>query len=353
MADDPLYMRSLDVVRGCFLENGAVVAADTDSPNYPAQAKGYRFVWPRDAAYSCVCAVKADHPKLAEGFFSWCVNRVLGLNELGVFSENYHTNGQPNTQTGYCQLDQSGSMLWAIHEYIEAGGDSGDAFKLCKILADGLSDLWCGGCFRIPCTDLWEERVAFPDIGQVHTYTLSTCAHGLRCAGEVLGERGYVELAKEMVEVLNDVSLSYFPRTLGQITDTCVDASVLGLVWPHNVLGLEDGRLAESVSVVGERLSDGGGIRRYVGDAYDCYNPDGVTRYAGGGFWPLLSLWMSLVQVELGNVDEARKYFDYVNGLGLDYLPEQVFENDVQRSASPLCWAHSMYVLAYEAFSRL
>ncbi len=36
-----------------------------------------------------------------------------------------------------------------------------------------------------------------------------------------------------------------------------------------------------------------------------------------------------------------------------NYIPEQIFENDIQVSVSPLLWSHSMFVIASEELNFL
>jgi len=47
---------SKDVIADGSLENGAIVAANSDREIYPAAAQDYRYVWVRDAAYVCMAA---------------------------------------------------------------------------------------------------------------------------------------------------------------------------------------------------------------------------------------------------------------------------------------------------------
>jgi GH15 family glucan-1,4-alpha-glucosidase len=47
---------SLEVIKDCALENGAIVAANTDEPYTPREGSDYRYVWIRDASYICVAA---------------------------------------------------------------------------------------------------------------------------------------------------------------------------------------------------------------------------------------------------------------------------------------------------------
>ena len=49
-----------------------------------------------------------------------------------------------------------------------------------------------------------------------------------------------------------------------------------------------------------------------------------------------------------GNFDRANYYFKWVLDRieGSNVIPEQIFENDIQVSVSPLLWSHSMFIIA-------
>ena len=47
---------SKDILKDCTLENGGIVAANSGKRYYPANAKSYYYVWPRDAAFACLAS---------------------------------------------------------------------------------------------------------------------------------------------------------------------------------------------------------------------------------------------------------------------------------------------------------
>jgi len=329
------------VIGGCCLRNGAIVAADTDDPSYPADAKAYRYVWPRDAAYSCRALDVMGLSRLSKRFYGWCLDRAFGM-EDGLFWENYHTNGSPNDQSGFRQLDQTGQVLWAIHGTYGGKMPGGKAGKLVSLLADGLATVWDGGGFSVECTDLWEERTAYPELGQAFSYTLAAASKGMACAHSMSDRQEYGIVADEMAQVLGEWSGKVFPRMTGKLCDVRVDASLLGLAWPHDVLG-HDRRVKATVDLIEKRLRRDGGLLRYEGDEYDGWQRGTRTYKMGAGTWPLLSLWMALTQWSLGRKAKARKYYESVGG-GL--FPEQALGSGERSSVTPLCWAHSLHAIA-------
>ncbi len=334
---DRLLQRSRRVIMACALENGAIVASDTDSTNYPKNVKSYRYVWPRDAAYTCVAADILGLDHISEGFFEWCEKRAYGPCETGFFLENYHTNGLPNRQTGSPQLDQTGTVLWAIKEH--GGGWDG----LTTTLADGLLRVWDGDHFKIACADLWEERIAHPKKKQNHTYTLASCSMGLRCAYELTGDEKYGRVSEEMAACI-ETKHGKIPRTTGVRPDT-VDASLIGLVWPFDVLEKE-GVIANAIARIEREIMRNGCLMRYPKDIYDSQQRGYEPVNKGAGSWPLLNLWMCIAKAKMGKKRDAARYFDWVRENTDELIPEQVFDDKDRKSVKPLCWAHSLYAIA-------
>jgi GH15 family glucan-1,4-alpha-glucosidase len=109
-----------------------------------------------------------------------------------------------------------------------------------------------------------------------------------------------------------------------------------------------DDRITASIQEVEDKLSINGGIHRYEHDDYDGWMLNGEHRKKGAGAWPLLNFWLSVYHQRAGNSDRANYYFNWVlDRVGeSNFLPEQIFENDIQLSVSPLLWSHSMFIIA-------
>jgi hypothetical protein len=88
-----LIKTSQQVIEDGSLENGAIVAANSDKANYPATVQDYRFVWIRDAAYICIATDLLRLRDIPERFFDWCLNRTEAFMETGFFSNAYNVNG--------------------------------------------------------------------------------------------------------------------------------------------------------------------------------------------------------------------------------------------------------------------
>ena len=122
----------------------------------------------------------------------------------------------------------------------------------------------------------------------------------------------------------------------------------MGLVYPNEVYDANDPRILSSIKEIEERLIINGGVHRYENDEYDGWMLEQRHRNKGAGAWPLLNFWLSIYYSIQGDRGKAEMYYNWVleKMIGRDYLPEQIFENAIQVSVSPLLWSHTMFALA-------
>lgn len=377
---------SKDVIENASLENGAIVAANSDKSIYPATTQDYRYVWVRDAAYVCISADLLGLVDIPERFFDWCLNRAEGFKDTGFFQNAYSVNGAiagtlipPNdarvrrrvrgrymclTHHGtQFQPDQNGSLLIAIGHHIKHFRIH-DPLKFKKLIqktASGISDSWKNGKFVLPHFDLWEERCILPTQRRYHTYSLGMCIAGLRVALGLLGrKRSWLQTEKEMSSVFSDLyscNTKSIPRTYsaGRIAkrgelrkeDFLPDASLLGLVYPSGILDPLDNKMKKTVDEIIERNTiNNGGLLRYPRDRYCGGVRRGWVTLTGAGAWPLLSFWMCIYHCLCDDKKSARKYFSWPLERINKYMPEQIFKNKTKPSVSPLAWSHAMFIIA-------
>jgi len=364
LKEEALLETTKRIFKDASVENGAIVAANTDKKYYPRDASPYRYVWVRDASYISVAA-DIMGIGIQEDFFQWCLERAEGFDRDGVFYQTYHTNGAK--AGGQFQPDQTGTLLWAVWHHYTHQRRTEDAIEFKDLIekaADGICKRWDRNHFIVPTYDLWEERCTFPDLEDNHTYSLAACARGLRCANAMMIElknesknKIWLRRAKEMEETIKNLSFKkkalpkkyykgYFLRTFGKINDYNVDASVLGLVYPFAVCSANDPRMVNTVNAMENKIVENGGVHRYEKDVYDGWTQDGELRRKGAGAWPLLNFWMAIYYEMRGEKEKARGYHEWVlNRLDRPYIPEQVFDNELQKSVCPLVWAHAMFVI--------
>lgn len=374
---------SKEVIADGSLENGAIVAANSDKAIYPATTQDYRYVWIRDAAYVCMAADLLKLRDIPEKFFEWCFNRAEDFKETGLFSNAYNVNGtihgtlippdQPKVprhlQDGcidliHCgtqfQPDQSGSLLIAIEHHIKHFNVNVSKFaRLIEKTANGICRAWKYDAFVLPCYDLWEERCVIAGQKGFHTYSLAMCIAGLRAAVKMLDKkRKWLQTEKEMSNAFAQIysnSTKSIPRTFRRgvknrkikADDSLPDTSLLGLVYPSGILEPLDEKIRTAVlEIIEANTADGGGLFRYPGDRYCGGVRKGWVTLTGAGTWPLLSFWMSIYYSLCGDNENARKFFNQPLERIDKYIPEQIFEDNSRQSITPLLWSHAMFVIA-------
>ncbi|MDY6934268.1 MAG: hypothetical protein SVZ03_08610 [Spirochaetota bacterium] len=339
---------SKDVIQDCCLENGAIVAANSTKPYYSKDVKNYFYVWPRDALFACIAGEVAGIGGIQEKFFDWLLMRAEGWEETGLFYEKYYPNGLQALKR--FQPDQTGSILYALWHYYRDDPAKADRHKdLVLHSAEGLCRFWDQDHFSIITNDLWEERMTFPDMKENFSYSLGACIRGLLSADQLYPDQRYVDVAREMRGVLfrNSEERGYFCRSFGVLNDERIDASALGLIWPFDIVDVKDPLAQETIRLIEKGLVRDFGVHRYEQDEYDGWMYQTLHRNKGAGFWPILNFWMCIVQSKNGNRDKALQYYKkVVNSTYNEFIPEQIFDNDIQQSISPLCWSHSMFILA-------
>lgn len=374
---------SKEVIADGSLENGAIVAANSDKALYPSTVQDYRYVWIRDAAYVCMAADLLGLRDIPVKFFDWCLHRAEDFRETSLFYNAYNVNGTlhgtilpphdvklSRSMSDRCihlipsgtqfQPDQGGSLLVAIAHHINHFGADVSRFKkLIEITASGLCRSWKDDKFVLPCYDLWEERCVLSAQKGYHTYSLAMCIAGLRSAVTLLGKKSkWVQTEKEMSNVFAEIysrSTKTLPRTYrkgrtaGKTREDDVrpDTSLLGLVYPSGILDPLDEKMKRTVrEIIDKNAVGNGGLMRYPGDQYCGGVRKGWVTLTGAGAWPLLSFWLSIYYCLSGDKTNARKYFRWPLEQIDGYIPEQLFKDKKKRSISPLVWSHAMFVIA-------
>lgn len=374
---------SKEVIEDGSLENGAIVAANSDKTIYPSVVQDYRYVWVRDAAYVCVAADLLHLRDIPEKFFNWCFNRAEDFKETNLFYNAYNVNGTihgtlispdepkvPQHLQKSCinlihcgtqfQPDQGGSLLIAIDHHIKHFDTDISKFKkLIEKTASGICRAWKGDAFVLPSYDLWEERCVLPKHGGFHTYSLAMCIAGLRAVIKLLGKKiKWLQAEKEMSDTFAQIysnSTNSIHRTYRKEVrnrkiktgDSLPDTSLLGLVYPSGVLAPNDEKMQRTVQeIIKSNTTNDGDLFRYPGDRYCGGVWKGWVTLTGAGTWPLLSFWMSIYYSLCGDNENAGKFFDRTLKRIDKFMPEQIFEDKTRSSVSPLLWSHAMFVIA-------
>jgi len=321
-----IFDTSKRVFKECSLKNGAIVASNKRQRGF----KNYYYIWPRDASFVCIACDLIGLKKIPERFFRWCWDYAENFREKGIFSMRYHINGKKYGIQ--FQPDQMGSLLWALENHPKFN-------KIIKKTADGICSFWNGQSFR-RSFDIWEERGTSPRKKENHTYSLAMCIKGLDVASRLIHPKEEwsrcIEQMKIQFNRSYDKKLGYFLRKLG---DRTVDSSLLGLVWPSEIIKPNDKRMLSTVKKIIQVNSQENGIMRYKGDNYI-----GKLKRGRAGSWPILNFWLSIYFLKLGKKEKALKYFNWVIERIDEELPEQI-KNNKPSSITLLAWSHAMFVI--------
>jgi GH15 family glucan-1,4-alpha-glucosidase len=337
-----IILTSKKVFKDCSLSNGTIVASNIHDPDYPKNVKNYYYVWPRDASFITVACDILGLKKISENYFKW-IWKAEGFKKRGIFYMRYHPNGKLYGRQ--FQPDQIGSFLWSIEYHCKTYNKNPKRFEdLITKAANGICFNWKGKYFKKISFDLWEERRARPKNNEKHTYSLAMCSRGLKSAIKLIGNNErWLECQKQMekeIENAYDRKLKFFVRTFNHRIDPLIDSSMLGLVWPSNVIKPNDKRMINTVKKILKVNLINGGLMRYPGDQYN-----GKFRKSKAGTWPLLNFWLSIYYIKYGKKNEAKKHFDWVIERVDKKIPEQI-ENNKPSSIIPLAWSHAMFIIS-------
>ena len=342
-----LLEMSIHVLKDCCLENGAIVAANTDKNYYCKDVFSYRYVWPRDAAFTLVAFDILGIEGYHEKYYNWILNRAEDFDKTNLLFQNYHSHGLKNWTN--LQPDSNGLTLWSIfhHQKIKKPNE-----LLVTKLAEGLCSIWNDNKFLVNTQDPWEERIAYPEFNEFHIYSVATASLGLKLANKMFPNKRWQNIASKMNFLITnsfDNDLNFFPRTCSDIKSNvnyCIDASLLSLIFPANILDLSDVRMMNTYKEIESKLKENGGLKRYQFDFYDGMVKNNLPLKIGAGRWPLLNFWASICLSKNDYKEEAFKYYNWVIDSVENYIPEQIFQNNFQKSISPLAWSHSMFIIA-------
>lgn len=361
---DQLMAASREVLVDCVFPNGAVVAANSDRPDYPSSAVNYRYVWGRDAAFTLRAldefGMASDR---AIRFARWLMDRCEGFAATGTLIKRYATNGSHDRRYGTeYQPDQAGALMTTFGDLGIC--DNPAVAMAVGRMADGLSHQWRETHFEHPIDpqgtiqDLWEDQHIRPGEKAAFTYTLATAVSGLRVA--ICHLRSPKDEWLEAVESLSNrlQSACNSPHYIWKTSDSPVlderrlDASLIGAIWPFGPFSARE-QDRQTVRVLYEGLYRRQpdlphGMMRYPGDVYDGINTEPRAHDRAAGSWPLLSFWQAITLNEVGDTARAHQVYgeaiEQIEGL---HIPEQSLAPlYAGQGPQPLAWGHAMLVLA-------
>ena len=369
-----IYERSLLMFHLMNNKNGGFIAAPEVDEEY-AFSGGYSYCWGRDAAYTATAYARAGYHKQVKEFYRFA--RTL-QDEEGKWDQRHYLDGQLAPAWGL-QIDETGSILWGLHQFYEITGDEDFIKEMWPVIEKGASFLTKFidpiTHLPLPSMDIWEKREA------EHFYSAAAVYGGLMGSAtiaEKLGHPKKAELYRETAAAMKktiltigynettqaffrafhlrldepaylnkkaqgkDVSKEYDPKgypIYRQVRDDVIDICLLGLQVPFNMIDANDPKMKQTAATI-DRLCRSkiiGGIERFPGDIYISGDP-----------WIITTLWLAIYYIRINKQLEAKKLFKWVidHATDLDLLPEQI-DKITGRPAwvLPLTWSHAMFIL--------
>ena len=121
--------------------------------------------------------------------------------------------------------------------------------------------------------------------------------------------------------------------------DVC-DISVIGSVIPFCMFDKNQKEVKNTIEKIDLNLRTyTGGYLRFENDNY----------IGGNNPWPIATLWMSLYNMEIKNIEEARKQIEFITQTATKHglLAEQIDNGTLQSKwVIGLGWSHAMYIIA-------
>jgi GH15 family glucan-1,4-alpha-glucosidase len=346
----PITQRSLLTIRQLVDRSGAILAGPPIDQGF-SQSGGYAFCWPRDGAFIAHgLGVAGDH-QAARNFFNWALSVQP---EDGIWKQRYYADGTQAPSWATHQLDETGTVLWALAQHLQTAVDATLMEKGLKAAVRayrGIARLARDTGWPPTTQNLWEDQEG------THLYTLAALLAGARAwsmriraskeEGADVFARAESQLEKALAswpvhEKTGIMARAMVATPRGMKPDFTPDASLLGLSVPFGVLDRTDARLTSTIAALERNLVNSSGrVRRYAGDTY-----------RGGNAWPLLGLWLAWHKLRAGDKPAAIRLYRRVVD---DQTPSGLIAEQVNARTGaavwvvPLPWAHAWFlVLSHE-----
>lgn len=350
---------SIRIIKGHQSDSGAYIA----SPNF----RVYNYSWFRDGAFIADAMSASGENESALNFHKWATEIILVREEKiaslirrdkqGEIIANdehlhcrYTVDGQESSESWTnLQLDGFGTWIWSLDKFLERGNTLPPAtYRAVENLIDYLAQFW-----QIPSYDWWEES-----FGHQHVASLGSIAAGLSRAS-VWPE---ISTASQNIARQAAENIMALIRTRGLVDGHLakwidgegLDASLVALIAPFDLIDASDEISFSTINAISISLGTLGTFRHLE---------DG---YFGGGRWPLLSCFLGLALVAIGEIDQATEILAWVESLANEdselpeQLPEQLLHPHLRsewierwgQPAIPLLWSHAMYLSLYAALGK-
>lgn len=340
----------------------------------------YSYCWPRDAIFITKALDELNMTKETEKFYDIFCKKTQSEN--GMWEQRFYTDGRLAPCWGY-QIDETASVIYGINEHYKKTKNIKFLTSNVKMCEKALNFLFkylenvfdekeevdvvkkeildkvkeegreTDKIYKHLSYDLWEMNEG------VHLYSISSIYGALNAMIEIYEavESKYEnnrlkleQISKNKLKIQSEINniKTYIEENLydkntktllRNTTDSKMDVSILGAVYPFNLLGAKEKKVLNTVEKINMTLRTyTGGYLRFEQDSYI----EGIHP------WPIATLWMAMYYLKVGNRKLAQECFNFVtNSVSkLGFIPEQV-NNSTMKPAwiIGLGWSHAMYII--------
>ncbi len=305
----------------------------------------WRYVWPRDAAFSAVALSITGHQADAERILAW-LQRIPAPD--GVFQARYQPGGSGPPDERGIQTDGTGWVLWAIDATVQQAPLDRRATLLNELRP--LIDRLTGAVLRLtsapgalpgPSPDYWEVVDPRLSLG-----TAAPLALGLESASRIATARGLgsqaTRLRARAATLRRSISTEFgragYPRYLGGQN---LDAALTFLLPPFTAQ--VDPAVLQAWSRAQSGMSrPGGGLAPGTG-----WRDDGIS-------WTPETALAALAAAATGDRAQAIARLAWLDAhrTELGALPEKVLSNGDPAGPAPLGWTAALVVLTARELDR-
>lgn len=317
----------------------------------------YTYCWPRDAVFIANAMDILNMQKEVEKFYKVFCKNTQSRN--GMWEQRFYTDGRLAPCWGY-QIDETASVIYGVYNHYLKILDKKflkDNLKMCeramKFLQEYVNNVISGENQMHVSYDLWEMCES------VHLYSMASIYASFDIMIKIYEElkeefvknrvkqenvnKEKGDLRKTLVEIKDFCIKNFYDETkksfVRNIDDKKIDISILGAVYPFNMLTAKEKKVINTVERINMTL------RTYTG-GYQRFEQD---HYMQGGPWVIANLWMTNYYLETGENKKARECFDFVlktSGTH-GYLSEQIDNNKMAPSwIIGLGWSHAMFIIS-------
>lgn len=345
------------------LQNQATSGAYIASPSF----KVYNYSWFRDGSFIADAMLESGEVESATRFHEWVVNTILSRREkiedlIDRRQKNIEISPDEHLHCRYTvegaeaseswtnfQLDGFGTWIWSLHRYQQAVSTINKSqVEAVELLIDYLNCFW-----QDPSFDWWEESFGFQ-----HISTLGCISAGLKAASQLnfIDSKAASTALKISLDITNFILLHGVHN--GRLTkwagDSGLDASLSSLISPLKLFASDSEISIKTITAIDESLGRLGTYR----------HKDDV--YFGGGRWIILSAFLGLAHIEIGDYEKAREILEWIleaadEDLNLpEQLPSPLLHPEHRdgwigkwgEPANPLLWSHAMYLKLLASLQR-